>query len=295
MAKKKGKSKMSLSVKKNSKQKKGQQKQSQSLSVNINLGKGKARQSKPQNPKLPAPFPPNYPPFFNQNQPNNWFNPPPPISQKQYSVLPEAETASILNLLSNVPVPLTVEGNPLKEKAKEPNLATVTNQPAPEFVASPEENPFVAPTEENIPEFVTSLDEPIIEPTEEQPPPLSEPEQPLFIPEQKQKSLTSFFPSKEGTIEPPKEEKKKRGAPRGQRKPKYEASVPEGQSQFAIPIKQTFAEAIPAEAFTFSEPLAQQPFAVLQQKPIPEKATETLERRRAEAIPSEEASLRFVN
>jgi hypothetical protein len=164
MAKKKGKSKMSLSVKKSSKQKKGQQKQSQSLSVNINLGKGKARQSKPQNPKLPAPFPPNYPPFFNQNQPNNWFNPPPPIPQKQYAVFPEGETASQLGLLSSVPVTLRVEGNPLKEKEKEPTLKPA---PADENIFKPapaEDNPFVAPLDiEPTPQFVTSLDEPATE------------------------------------------------------------------------------------------------------------------------------------
>jgi hypothetical protein len=163
MAKKKGKSKMSVSVKKSSKQKKGQQKQSQSLSVTVNLGKkGGGRQSKPQIPKIPS-FPPNYPPFFNQynQQPNNWFNPPPPIPQKQYAVFPESEKAPMVGLLSSVSVPLRVEGNPLKEK--EPNLAKVASidenilKPAPV-----EDNPFVAA------QFITSLDEPTISAEEEE-------------------------------------------------------------------------------------------------------------------------------
>jgi len=155
MVKKKGKSKMSLSVKKSSKQKKGQQKQSQSLSVTVNLGKKGGRQSKPQNPKLP----PNYPPFYNQyNQPSNWFNPPP---QKPYSVFPEGETALNLGLSPYIPVNVHVEGNPLKKPVKEPTLKVA---PVDENILPPppaEDNPFTSQSNEPMPQFSTSLDEPV--------------------------------------------------------------------------------------------------------------------------------------
>jgi len=139
---------------------KQKQSQKQNVNVNINLGE-KKKKGKPKRRKtgkkavkrqtqtiINPPSIINYPPFFNQNQPNNWFNPPPPIPQKQFAVFPEGETASQLGLLSNVPVPLRVEGNPLKEKEKEPIL-----QPAPinePFTAPVEENPFIAPAEEPI-------------------------------------------------------------------------------------------------------------------------------------------------
>ena len=73
----------------------------------------------------------NFPPAFNQPPVINL--PPPPIPQKQYSVFPEAETSTQLGLLPNVPVPLRVEGSPLKEKEKErklvPETYTVINEP----------------------------------------------------------------------------------------------------------------------------------------------------------------------
>lgn len=363
------------------------QSQRQNVNVNINLGE-KKKKGKPKKRKtgkrregakpliIPAFNPPpiiNYPPAFQQqNQPNNWFNPPPPIPQKQYSVFPEAETATTLNLLSNVPVPLKVEGSPLKEKAKEvrlvPEQYTVINEPfkppekeeytliqpaeaPPTFEAeqpalfpvgekplSAEENalkyilefgtppvqPFKQPpaTETLLPEeppsptastisSLSGLPEGYSLPLENQPlgeiapslkdvfglskvsqslplPPIGPSAQPLtssglttytqpsnFPPEyvfeegatapaKKKKGLAVFI---EGAPEPVKEEKKKRGAPKGPRQPKYDASVPAGQAQFAVPVKETEAFPIPAQftaegAYSLSAPLSQQPSAV---------------------------------
>jgi hypothetical protein len=371
MAKKKNKSKMSLSVKKSSKQKKGQQKQSQSVSVNVNLGKRGGGRSKPTNPtpKLPSPFPFNFPPGFNQNFPYSFNLPPPPIPQKQYSVFPEGETATALNLLSNVPVPLKVEGSPLKAKAKEPKPEAykVINEPfkapeeeyqliepqppappppfvepAPELAVVggeaqqffPEEPPsptastisgFTAePTGILSPSFYNVAGLGLSKVSQSLPlPPIGPSAQPLtssgltvysqpsnFPPEYlfeeggkpKKKGLAGFI---EGAPEPVKE-KKKAGAPRGPRKPKYEASVPAGQTQFAIPVKETSAFAIPAQlsaegAYSLSAPLSQQPSAQFlgSEKtfslapPPPEKISGGLERQRRETAltPAEQTLL----
>ena len=148
---------------------KQKQSQKQNVNVNINLGE-KKKKGKPKRRKTgkkavkrqtqtiinPAPII-NYPPAFQYNQPNNWFNPPPPIPQKQYAVLPEEQTAPILGLLSNVPVPLRVEGNPLKEELKEPKLK----------VAPVDENLFAPSTNENL--FTAPADVPYIPYVNEEP------------------------------------------------------------------------------------------------------------------------------
>ena len=134
------------------------QSQKQNVNVNINLGE-KKKKRKPRKRKTvmkrregPQPLfnPPsiiNFPPGFNQQPAINL--PPPPIPQKQYSVFPEGETATQLNLLSNVPVPLKVEGSLLKAKAKEPKPEAykVINEPfkAPEEEYQLIERPELAP------------------------------------------------------------------------------------------------------------------------------------------------------
>ena len=135
---------------------KQRQSQKQNVNVNINLGE-KKKKRKPRKRKtgkkevkrqtqiIPAFNPPpiiNFPPGFNQQPAINL--PPPPIAQKQYSVFPEGETATQLNLLSNVPVPLRVEGSPLKAKAKEPKPEAykVINEP---FKAPEEEYQLIEP------------------------------------------------------------------------------------------------------------------------------------------------------
>jgi hypothetical protein len=145
---------------------KQRQSQKQNVNVVVNLGE-KKRKGKPKKRKtgkksmrketqiIPAFNPPsiiNYPPMFNQ-QPNVYLNPPPPIPQKQYAVLPEGETAPVLNILPTVPVPLR-----LQTTEPEPNLAkavkkTAEVQPfAPEI---PEEPIFTSKTaEEPVPTFI---------------------------------------------------------------------------------------------------------------------------------------------
>jgi hypothetical protein len=64
------------------------------------------------------------------------------------------------------------------------------------------------------------------------------------IPKRTQKGLSAFFPILEGTA-PPEPEKKKAGRPKGStNKPKYEALVPEGQVQFAVPVKETVGQSV---------------------------------------------------
>jgi len=145
------------------------QKQKQTQIVNINLGtkaKGKSKRSragaKPRKESktqiLPAPII-NYPPQFVAPNNPNWFTPP-PVSQsiRQYAVLPEGETAGMLNLNPVVPVPLKIERAEEKLNAPipEPNLAQLVAPPPaveqpfaeddisvltaePEFVDLPEE------------------------------------------------------------------------------------------------------------------------------------------------------------
>jgi hypothetical protein len=135
---------------------KQRQSQKQNVNVNINLGE-KKKKRKPRKRKTgkqltkrregaqPLFNPPpiiNFPPAFNQQPAINL--PPPPIPQKQYSVFPESETATQLGLLSTVPVPLKVEGLPLKAKAKEPKPEAykVINEP---FKAPEEEYQLIEP------------------------------------------------------------------------------------------------------------------------------------------------------
>jgi hypothetical protein len=320
---------------------KQRQSQKQNVNVNINLGE-KKRKKKPRKRKtgkkdikrnetriIPAYNPPpiiNFPPAFNQPPAINL--PPPPIPQKQYSVFAEGETATQLGLLSTVPVPLTVEGTTLKEKAKEPKPEAykVINEP---FKAQEEEYqlieqplpppppPFVEPAPELAPvsgkaqtltteerganalnfilgfdpnqpaeppspstlstisegenirnalRFVEETGQPYTFPSPEQyaslstpssppgfvlnpefPPALSTISQSLPLPEipkRTQKGLSAFFPILEGTA-PPEQEKKKAGRPKGStNKPKYEALVPAGQVQFAVPVKETVGQPI---------------------------------------------------
>lgn len=392
------------------------QSQKQNVNVNINLGE-KKKKRKPRKRKtgkkevkqtriIPAYNPPpiiNFPPAFNQPPAINL--PPPPIPQKQYSVFPEAETATQLGLLSNVAVPLKVEGSPVKAKTKEPKLEQykIINEP---FKASEEEYqlierpepasppPFLepAPALETIggeaqpfsaediegykaltesyksAEFPKPANEPLF--PEEPPsptastisslsginpeptgilspsfynvaglglskvsqslplPPIGLSVQPLtssgltsysqpsnFPPDYffnegatqkpKKKGLAGFI---EGVPEPVKGQKKKAGRPKGaSNKPKYEATVPAGQTQFAIPVKETFVETIPAQltaegAYSLSAPLSQQPSAVFlggpSEKtftlaPPPAKISGGLERRRGGVgiTPAEETFL----
>ena len=121
------------------------------------------------------------------------------------------------------------------------------------------------------------------------------------IPKRTQKGLSAFFPILEGTAPPPAEPaKKKAGRPKGSvNKPKYEALVPEGQVQFAVPVKETFATSIPTEGtFSLSAPLAEQPLAQFlgTEKTFstePEKISGGLERRRRETAltPAEQTLL----
>jgi len=372
---------------------KQRQSQKQNVNVNINLGE-KKKKRKPRKRKtgkkdikrnetriISAFNPPsiiNFPPGF--NQPNNFLIPPQPIQQKQYAVLPESETALNLGLLPNVPVPLRVEGSPLKEKEKErklvPETYTVINEPfkAPEeeyqlitapaapFIAEeplflpvegeqfkppegalltepfkpaefPQEPP--SPTASTIssisginpeqtgilsPSFYNVAGLGLSKVSQSLPlPPIGLSTQPLtssgltaytqptnFPPEylfeegavekpKKKKGLASIVV---GELPPPAPEKKKAGRPKGaSNKPKYETTVPEGQSQFAIPVKETFATSIPTESF-YSAPLAEQPLAQFlgSEKTFstePEKISGGLERRRRETAltPAEQTLL----
>jgi hypothetical protein len=110
----------------------------------------------------------------------------------------------------------------------------------------------------------------------------------------KKKGLASIVV---GELPPPAElAKKKAGRPKGaSNKPKYETTVPEGQSQFAVPVKETLA--FPAESF-YSAPLAEQPLAQFlgTEKTFstePEKVSGGLERRRRETAltPAEQTLL----
>ena len=370
------------------------QSQKQNVNVNINLGE-KKKKRKPRKRKtgkkdikrnetriIPAYNPPsiiNFPPAFNQPPVINL--PPPPIPQKQYSVFPEAETSTQLGLLSNVPVPLKVEGSPLKAKAKEPKLEeyTVINEPfkapeeeyqlitAPPFVAeeplflsvegeqfktapfsvaeggSPEgallTDPFKPaefPAEPPSPtaSTISSLSEPVLggelnpsfynvaglglsKISQSLPlPSIGLSSQPLTSSGLTTYSQPTNFPPEylfeEGAAEKPKKKKglasvvvgdlppaepakKRAGAPRGPRKPKYETTVPEGQTQFAVPVKETLA--FPAESF-YSAPLIEQPLAQFlgSEKTFstePEKVSGGLERRRRETAltPAEQTLL----
>jgi len=125
------------------------QKQTQIVNVRIgDLGKrkGKAKKGKGKSKKgavihIP-PFNPtpiiNFPPGFNSAQPNLFASVPPPPPQRQYAVRPESETAPLTGLNATVPVPLVIEGNPLKTKDKEPKLEA---QPTPDITGE-----FATPT-----------------------------------------------------------------------------------------------------------------------------------------------------
>lgn len=144
---------------------KQRQSQKQNVNVNINLGEKKKKRKprkrktgkkevKRQTQPLYAFNPPpiiNFPPAFNQQPAVNL--PPPPIPQKQYSVFPEGETATTLNLLSNVPVPLQVEGSPVKEllkPVKTTKKEKITVLSSEEFAPAGEAQPFAPVEEENV-------------------------------------------------------------------------------------------------------------------------------------------------
>lgn len=291
MAKKKNKSKISVSVTKSKKQqqKKGQQQQSQSLNVNVNLGKKGGRKTTPK--------PPNYPPFFNQYNPSNNWSIPPPIPPKQYLVFPEGETAPILGILSTVPVPLRIGGNPLKEKTKEPTLKVA---PIDENIFKPapaEDNLFVAQLDiEPTPQFVTSLDEPATEiigdiPLTAEEERQREEELSRLAEEEKQKrAIETFKKVRKGqkvkeeerlkketmtgiiTGQAPQIEqtKPKRGRPLGSTNKPKETFDP-NQSALGFSQQVVTAEAIPAEitaqgVFNLYAPLGEQPSAQLQEK-----------------------------
>jgi len=115
--------------------------QTQIVNVRIgDLGKRKGKKGKKskgerkvRKPLVSAYIPPfnpppivNFPPGFNSAQPNLFASVPPPPPQRQYAVRPESETTPLTGGDATVPVPLVVEGNPLKAKAKEPKLEAKT-------------------------------------------------------------------------------------------------------------------------------------------------------------------------
>lgn len=124
--------------------KKTTQTQTQNVNVYYDSRAGAKRKPRKRQPKkvngesktqiLPAPII-NYPPQFMQSINPNWFTPPPiPQSIKQYAVLPEGETAALVNLNPAVPVPLRIETNTplLNAPIAEPNLTQLVAPPPPE-------------------------------------------------------------------------------------------------------------------------------------------------------------------
>ena len=94
----------------------------------------------------------NFPPsFVQQNQPNAWATPPPPIPQRQRAAFVEGEVAELLNQSKTEPVRLTFEGS-------------IAERLEPRKEAAPLEAPAVPSLFEPPPEIGFTEPEPIVEP-----------------------------------------------------------------------------------------------------------------------------------
>lgn len=94
----------------------------------------------------------NFPPsFVQQNQPNAWATPPPPIPQRPRSAFVEGEVAELLNQPKTEPVRLTFEG-------------AIAERLEPRKETAGIEVPAAPPLFEPPPEFAFTEPEPIIEP-----------------------------------------------------------------------------------------------------------------------------------